>query len=549
MPTITINGKPCSFEAGRTILQVALESGIEIPHYCYHPALSIVANCRICLGEVWAPNPRNENRLEPIPKLLPTCQTPAGDGQVVYTDSPKAIANQKAVMEYLLINHPVDCPVCDQAGECHLQDYSYQYGRGRSRFQEEKNKQPKKDVGPRVLLYSDRCIMCTRCVRFTREITGTGELIVDGRGATEQIDVFPGIPLDNELSANVIDICPVGALLDKDFLFQQRVWFLKKTPSIDGITASGDNISIEHNNGRVYRIKPRPNLDVNRYWITDEVRYGWKFVHGDARLTLPRVRGEEPFDDAEAPVAYETAYDRIAEAAARAKRVALVASPMLSCEDAWLLASWAASLGAEASWIVGPVPFHGEDKTFRDGFTIYAEKAPNARGVRRVLAAFGKIVEWDKAPALLRGADLAVITGNYPSEWATPELEDALGSAGAAKAPFVLLIDTLASPLGDRADVVLPGATWVEKAGTFENAKGRLQAFDRAIDPIDFAKSEAQIALDLAAMGAGAAPAVYNAALTRQRMAAERGLAAFVRDVHLPAARGRALPDVALVEL
>jgi hypothetical protein len=178
-----------------------------------------------------------------------------------------------------------------------------------------------------------------------------------------------------------------------------------------------------------------------------------------------------------------------------------------------------------------------------------AEKAPKPRGVRRVLAALGAVVEWDRASALLRSADLAVVTGNYPSEWAPEELHDALGRAGAAKAPFVLLVDTLASPLGDRADVVLPGATWAEKAGTFESAKGRLQAFDRAIDPIDFCKSEAQIALDLAAAGTGAAPAVYNAALTRQRMAAESGLDAFVRDVHLPAARGRALPDVALVEL
>jgi rhodanese-related sulfurtransferase len=152
----------------------------------------VVANCRICLAEVWAPNPRNENKLEPIPKLLPTCQTPAGDGQVIYTDSPKAIANQKAVMEYLLINHPLDCPVCDQAGECYLQDYSYRYGRGYSRFEEAKVKQPKKDIGPHVLLYSDRCIMCSRCVRFTREITGTGELCVTGRGNREEIDLFPG---------------------------------------------------------------------------------------------------------------------------------------------------------------------------------------------------------------------------------------------------------------------------------------------------------------------------------------------------------------------
>src|SRR5690606_12341874 len=182
--------------------------------------------------EVWAPNPRNEGKLEPIPKLIPTCQTPAADGQVVYTQSPKAVANQKAVMEYLLISHPLDCPVCDQAGECLLQDYSYEYGRGVSRFEETKVKQPKKDLGPHVYLYADRCIMCSRCVRFCREVTGTAEITIEGRGNQEQIDVFPGLALNNELSANVVDLCPVGALLDKDFLFAQRVWFLKSTPSI-----------------------------------------------------------------------------------------------------------------------------------------------------------------------------------------------------------------------------------------------------------------------------------------------------------------------------
>ena len=186
MPTITINGKQYEFEPGQMIIQVALDNEIEIPHYCWHPGLSIVANCRICLAEIWAPNPRNDNKLEPIPKLLPTCQTPASDGQVIYTDSPKAMANQKAVMEYLLINHPVDCPVCDQAGECHLQDYAYQYGRTQARFTEDKIKAPKKDIGPHVLLYSDRCIMCTRCVRFTREVTETAELMIDGRLAASR---------------------------------------------------------------------------------------------------------------------------------------------------------------------------------------------------------------------------------------------------------------------------------------------------------------------------------------------------------------------------
>jgi NADH-quinone oxidoreductase subunit G len=546
---ITIDGKELPFEKGQTILQVALDHDIEIPHYCYHPGISIAANCRICLAEVWAPNPRKDNALEPIPKLLPTCQQTCGEGMVVYTDSPKTIANQKAVMEYLLINHPVDCPVCDQAGECHLQDYSYQYGRGQARFAEQKIKQPKKDVGPHVLLYSDRCIMCTRCVRFTREVTGTGELFVDGRGASEQIDVFPGLALDNELSGNVIDLCPVGALLDKDFLFQQRVWFLRKTASIDGLTCSGDNISVEHNNGRVYRVKPRTNLDVNRYWITDEVRYGWKFVHDEHRLTLPALRDEDPYDPAEAPLAYEAAYARIDERLAAAARVALLVSPMLSCEDAYMLATLALAYDPEAMLGVGPVPVDGQDKTFRDGFTMYAEKAPNARGVRRVLEkmASGPVLEADAFADQLGGggaAGLAVIlTGNYPSEWATEKFTAALGDR------FVVLIDTLPSRLTGRADVSLPGATWMEKAGTFENVSNRLQSFERAIDPIDFCKSESQIAADLLAHRQGETPPVANAALIRREMAAARGLTEFLTDLQVPREAAPVEPDMQVVEL
>lgn len=528
--TLTINGRACTFQPGQNVLQVALDHEIEIPHYCYHPSLSVVANCRICLAEVWQPNPRT-GALEPLPKLVPTCQTPAAPGQVIYTDSPKAIANQKSVMEYLLINHPVDCPVCDQAGECHLQDYSYQYGRGQARFREQKIKQPKKDIGPHVLLYSDRCIMCTRCVRFTHEITGTKELMVDGRGAMEQIDVFPGIALDNELSGNVIDLCPVGALLDKDFLFQQRVWLLKKTPSIDGITASGDNISIEHNDGRVYRIKPRVNPEVNRFWITDEVRYGWKFVHDEARLRMPVLRGEESMPSEEAPLAWESSLDRVLDRLGASRRILLMASPMLSCEDVWLLAeALRACSTAAIDAAVGPVLRVGEDRVFRDGFRLCAEKAPNARGVRRVLGAFGDrgfspVMEFDAAVAALGrgGHDLVVLTGNYPSAWATGDLLGAIPGAA-----FVTLLDTLPGRLLARADVLLPCATWVEKAGTFENHDGRLQAFERAIAPIDYVKSEAQIAVDLVARQRGERPRAYNPAQVRQRMSVESGLEAMI---------------------
>jgi len=549
MPTITIDGTAFTFKEGLTILQVALENGIEIPHYCYHPALSIVANCRICLAEVWAPDPRHDNRLEPIPKLLPTCQAAAGDGQVVYTDSPKAIANQRAVMEYLLINHPVDCPVCDQAGECYLQDYSYQYGRGSSRFREQKIKQPKKDLGPHVLLYMDRCIMCTRCVRFCREVTGTGEISVVDRGATSEIDIFPGVALDNELSANVVDLCPVGALLDKEFLFQQRVWFLKRTPSIDGITASGDNIFIEHNGGRIYRIKPRTNMEVNTYWITDEVRFGWRFVHDEDRLTLPAVAGEEPFEDSEAPIAYETAYARVTEALGAAQSIGVLLSPMLSCEDAFELARYVSQQEAPVAFAVGPVPFAGADKTFPGGFRVYAEKAPNARGVRRVLEKFSaNVLDYDAFVGRLRRGDLSVLllTGNYPSDWTTKELLEALGERGGR---FVVLIDTLATPLADRADVLIPSATWAEKAGTFENAGGRLQAFERAIKPIDYVKSESQIALDLIAAASGSSPAVYDPLATRKQMADLNGLSEFVSEVHLPPADEKIASDMQVVEL
>lgn len=552
MPELTINGKKHAFKPGQTILQAALDQGVEVPHYCYHPGLSVVANCRICLGEVWAPNPRT-GKLEAFPKLVPTCQQAASEGMVVYTDSPKAVANQKSVMEFLLINHPVDCPVCDQAGECHLQDYSYQYGRGQSRFTEAKNKQPKKDVGPNILLYSDRCIMCTRCVRFTREVTGTNELMVDGRGATEQIDIFPGMALNNELAGNVVDLCPVGALLDKDFLFQQRVWFLKKTPSIDGITASGDNISVEHNDGRVYRIKPRVNEAVNKWWITDEVRYGWKFVHSESRITMPAIKGKPAFDALKPMEAWREATAAVESAmkalTASKKNLALLVSPMLSCEDAYHLARYALKVDPEAMLAIGPVPFLGEDKTFPGGFTIRAEKAPNARGVRRVLEALagGKPVAnaqgFESALASGKFA-AAIVTGNYPSDWVTPSLLKALSGL-----TTVVAIDTLANAITAMASVVLPGAVWIEKAGSFENANSRLQAFEKAIDPIEHAKSEAQIAINLLGARIGKPAADYCPATTRSEMSKVAGLDSMSNALHAPEHSETVESDMQMVEL
>lgn len=541
MPTLTIDGKPCEFDGKKTILQVALENDVPIPHYCYHPGLSIVASCRICLAEVAQPNPRNDNKLELIPKLMPTCQTMAADHMEVYVNSPKSIANQKAVMEYLLINHPLDCPVCDQAGECYLQDYSYQYGRSESRFEEQKIKQPTKDIGPHVKLYSDRCIMCSRCVRFTREVSGDGEISIFGRGNREQIDIFPGVPLDNELSGNVVDICPVGALLDKDFLFSQRVWFLKETPSIDGITASGDNIEVHHNEGAVYRIKPRTNMDVNKWWISDEIRYGWKFVHHEDRLRSPirKVYGTQ--EECDWNKAYGEVTEKIKDTIEELgeENVALMISPMLSCEESYLFTKFAAAVDAKATIGIGPVPVDGEDKQFPGGYTVYAEKCPNRRGVERAAKKVVRdLLAYEELLKKIPGAQVVVLCGNYASDWITKDLQAAL------KGKFVVLIDTLPNAIADSADVILPGATWLEKQGTFENANGRLQTFEQAIPVIELAKPEGQIALDLLAACGKAERSIFDATRVRVEMGEE-----FVSDVHHAGGESVVEPDMEYVEL
>ena len=544
MPKLTIDGRECTWEGKKSILQVALDNQIEIPHYCYHPGMSVVASCRICLAEVGAPNPRNDNKVELIPKLVPTCQTPAAEGMEVHLkNSPKTVANQKAVMEYLLINHPLDCPVCDQAGECSLQDYSYRYGRSQSRFEETKIKQPKKDLGPNVLLYSDRCIMCSRCVRFTREVTGTAEIGIFGRGHHEQIDVFPGKPLANELSANVIDICPVGALLDKDFLMSMRVWNLTKTASIDGITASGDNLSIETNEGKVYRIKPRTNMDVNQWWTSDEIRYGWKFVHRPDRYRSPLRKVQGTHEECDWNAAYADLTDRLKKVVEEKGRgtTALMVSPMLASEEAYLLGRMITAIDENAVLAVGPVPVSGEDKTFPGGYTVRAEKAPNARGVRRALdAVTDEVLSYEQLMDGLVHNRALVLTGNYPSEWSTRELHDAMKSPDR----YTALIDTLPSQLSEHADLILPGATWVEKSGSFENVDGRQQHFEQAIPVIELAKTEGQIALDLLSVLGKLDRQRYDPFAWRTEMGDT-----FATAMHMPEAGDQKLTDVQYVQL
>ncbi len=510
MATVTINGIECEFTPGDLVIEVADRNGIDIPRYCYHPGLSRPAQCRICLATFKAPNPRNDNKLEPMMggKLLPTCVTECSDGMVVEMESETAIANQKAVMEFLLINHPLDCPVCDQAGECTLQDFSYKYGRGHSRFTDTKVVSPKKNLGDHIYMYSDRCIMCTRCVRFTEEVSATNELMIDSRGDKSTIDIFPGEPINNPLASNVVDLCPVGSLLDKDFLFAQRVWFLKRTAGIDPLTSSGDNIWVEHNQGRVYRIKPRTNNDINTWWITDEVRYGWKFVHSDNRLEAPMRREHGVMVDATWTRAYRQAIETIEQAKATGKGTALVVSPTLTTEEAYTLVRAAQAIDDSVKLFLGPVPTDGQDVEFPNPqagkpFVQRAEKVPNVNGVKRVLeamAASGSGGGFKEFGAFVRQAGefgAVVLTANFPSTWVTDDLVDALASTK------LILIDTTTSVLCAKADVVLPSSTFAEKGGSFENCDGIMQHFDQAIPNQHDSKSEGQIGLDLLELASG----------------------------------------------
>lgn len=479
MPNITVDGKNIACQDKQTILQACIDAGIMVPHYCYHPGLSIPASCRICLVEV-----------EGLPKLVPSCQTPIRDGMVVHTQSSKAIANQKAVMEFLLINHPLDCPVCDQAGECYLQDYSYEYGRTVSRFEEDKAKKPKKDVGEHILLYSDRCIMCTRCVRFCREVTGTGELYVNGRGHKEEIDVFPGKPVNNKLAGNVVDICPVGALLDKDFLFKQRVWLLKSAASISPVDSGGENIWIDHNENVIYRVKPRYNANINQWWISDDTRYAWKVLYAENRLKEAR---KTQFGT-QVPVSYdkalEQAYVDLKNLVAQNGPGSLYAmlSPMMACEEAWLLGQLIRQIDPEAVLVIGPIPREKQDLIFhnpttgKETFTIKAEKVPNSSGIRTILEMLkGTLVTYEEFVAAessqLKKLKGGWIVGGYLKDW-LPKDQPALFKRG-----YRVVQDILPNSLTNSADIVLPAAAWAEKDGSWENYRGVLQPFVAAVTP------------------------------------------------------------------
>jgi NADH-quinone oxidoreductase subunit G len=508
MPKIIIDGQQIETRGGIPVLQAALEAGWDVPHYCYHPGLSIVASCRLCLMEMKAPNPKTKE-LEWVPKLFPSCQTPVAEGMEVRFTTERVQSNQKHVMEYYLLNHPLDCPVCDKAGECHLQDYSEKFGNASSRMIEDKHKNPKKDIGPHTLLYQDRCVLCTRCVRFCDEIAGTGELRVVDRGSRGEIDVFPGVPLENDLQGNVVDLCPVGCLLDKGFLFKQRVWFLRSAPSISPVDSSGQNIWIDFNEQGIHRVRPRFNEKVNEWWISDEARFEWKYVHRHDRLNAPMVRGANGLQS--------ESWTRI-PAVLREKLsvsgdVACVLSPMMSCEEAFLLAKFVRGVAPKAVLVRGFVPVQGKDKTFPKGFVIRAEKCPNRRGVEEVISHFGgEALQWEAFIGAAASGQFAAayVVGGYPHDW----LDHAAGEA-LRKIPNLIVHDLFHGPADAHACVRIPSASWAERDGLWMNCNGVVQPFTRSIPPLEGVKADGQFFYELAGE-----PGLFRSAKFRSTLAA-----------------------------
>jgi NADH-quinone oxidoreductase subunit G len=507
MPTVIVNDKPVEIGADEKLncVQAAQRAGVEIPTYCWHPALSVVASCRMCLIEMGDKKPDGTIAMQP--KLFPACQTPVKDGTVIVSNSEKVKQAQKGTLEYLLLNHPLDCPVCDQAGECFLQDYSYRYGRGYTRLQEPKTLKPDKDyIGDQITLFTDRCVMCTRCVRFTREISGTAELQVINRGSHEEIDIFPGEPCNNKLAGNVVDLCPVGALCSKDFLYKQRVWWLQTKSTVCSGCTTGCSIRVDQTGDEVKRIRPRHNPKAQGHFMCDDGRFGWKYIHSPERLAQPEMRspqGNKSHDwDAIQPALRASLEGAVTR---KASAVAAVLSPWMTVEEAYLLAKWLKRLSPQTRLALGPVRKEGGDDCYpkdvrgnalpNPKFIIRHEKAPNRKGVELILQHFqGSVIPFDTLLSEVESnqVDTLFLTGGDPKGWITESQATVLG-----KLKMLAVLDLLKSPAIPKAHYVLAGGSFAEKDGTFINHAGLAQMVQKAIRSPENARPDGRILWEL----------------------------------------------------
>jgi NADH-quinone oxidoreductase subunit G len=494
--SLTIDGRSVTVPKGTMIIEAAERAGIRVPHYCYHAGLSSPAMCRLCLVEV-----------QGAPKLVPSCVTTVAEGQVVFTETEKSLSMRRGVLEFYLVNHPLDCPICDQSGECKLQDYVSAEGRKRGRSREPKRVFGRDDFGGDVLFYGDRCVMCTRCVRFMNEVEKDPRLTVVERGDRAIIDTFFEEGLENTyFSGNVVDICPVGALVSKDFLFKQRAWDLDHTPSVCPNCSHGCNIELHTRDNLVQRLKPRANPDVNGYWMCDYGRARYEWINHGERLEVPLLRRDGA---AMRAVGWGEALgflvDRLRELEGTA--VHAVVSPFASNEDVAALAALVKQLGGEISYRLTRAP----DEVVLKGFPTLVrrrELAPNMRGLE-ILGAT-RVGDDDGAGGLDgvgSSGDVILVLGD-----ALADQPESFGS----EAGLYVYLGQHGSEAASHAHLALPITSFAEQEGSFTNAQGRVQRFWPAIEPPGAARPAWLVLHHVrAALGGPAAPASPDDAFAR----------------------------------
>ena len=466
MAKITIDGNEYNVDSKLTVIQAAAQNGIEIPHFCWHPKLSVSGNCRMCLVEI-----------EKMPKLAIACSTQVADGMVVKTKSDKVINAREAVMEFLLINHPLDCPICDEAGECKLQDYSYKYSVGYSRFEEDKVHKPKRvKLGPNVMLDVERCIMCSRCIRFSEEIAKQPVLTFTERGTHVVLTTFPGTELDNPYSMNVIELCPVGALTSADFRFKSRVWEMSSTETVCVGCSRGCNTHMWVRNNEVLRLTPRLNEEVNSYWMCDEGRLAtFKFVSGQDRLNGPLIRKdgtlvEAGWDEAMALVVSDLK-------GFKKNEIAGIGSSHATNEDNYVFQRLMKEVVGTRH--VDSIQHLKEGD--EDDFLIRSDKSPNSMGVRQVGV---KPSEGGLDIAgILKGIEEGSIKALYVLE--DDIAQDAKIAAALANLDLLIVHSPVHNKTTELADIVLSCSTYAEKQGTFTNFKGFVQRIRPAVATLE----------------------------------------------------------------
>jgi NADH-quinone oxidoreductase subunit G len=483
MVNVQIDGVWRQFPKGTRIIEACRSVGSIVPHYCYHPKLTAPGNCRMCLVQTgMPPRPapgqepqRDEHGYEPIgwmPRPVIACANTVAENMGIRTSGELVEKCREGVMEFLLINHPLDCPICDQAGECRLQEHSVGHGRGVSRFIDMKVKKPKNvDIGPRIRLDDERCIMCSRCIRFMDEVAGDPVLGFTQRGTHTTLTVHPGRLLDSNYSLNTADICPVGALTSNDFRFQMRVWFLKETPSIDVNCGTGTNITIWTRGNKIHRITPRQNDEVNSCWMPDSHRLNFHYIDGENRLSQPLAKNAAGLHE---PTTWSAA---LASAASAIKsfapdQIAIIASGRMTNEELFLTRALAENIGTQHLSIV---PRSGE----ADHLLIAADRNPNTTGAKLVWENNDPSSKLDSIRSAVRSGEIKalIVLG-----------EDLVSDAGfssddLSNLGLLVQLHTLANPTASRAHFVLPTAAFAEKRGSMVNLSGRLQRLNRAVEP------------------------------------------------------------------